>query len=240
MKSAILSVAAGVCAVVVAHSVFAGDGDARLKQPAAAASWETFAKQFDLDANGSVSWTEYQQVISGFASIDANHDGSIDKDEFGKAPFAGFLGLGDFGDDGKCEGGITVGGTVIGGGAFPIDVGAATPFVAMELLGKSADADHDGSVTRAEWDGYVAKLPLDDKGGIAASAFKDRLPEGTPAELALVFGKLFDFDKDGKLTPADLKAIFEAADTDKDGVVGAKDAPAVSIKILGGEDDDDK
>jgi hypothetical protein len=263
MRTSFLAVAAGAFVGVFASAVFAGDVPEKAAGLDVKGSWETFSKQFDLDRDGKVSWTEYQQVVSGFASVDGNHDGTIDKDEFDKAPHAGLLAIPGLagldgvlslgegktevarltmpfvgGDDGA-DGGVVLGGSCFGGEGKCVAADPATfgPWIALGMIGKAADSNHDDVLTRGEWEAFASTLETDASGAYTAKALGAHLVEGVPAAVLPLLTPFFDRDKDGKVTRADLDAIFAAADTNHDGSVDKRDAPPIE---LGVEAEDDK
>jgi Ca2+-binding EF-hand superfamily protein len=252
MRFGSLAAAAGVFVGAWTTAVVAGDAPDPAK---AAQTWEAFAKQFDLDRDREVEWVEYQQVITGFAAFDADHDGSIDEDEFAKAPASGSFGFAGLGGVGVpfVSGSVRVGKVEVPDGAdglgaslvtlgdgsgecVTLDAGKCGPWMAVTLLGPKADSDHDGAITRAEWDALVGRLGTDAQGAVTAEALRGLLPTELPEGFETVVAtSFFDADKDGKVTPADVRALFDAVDTDRDGTVGAKDAPPVSIQVVGGK-----
>jgi hypothetical protein len=243
MRIAFPAAVAAVLLGVASTAVVAGD-DAEAPKPAP--SWDGFAKQFDLDRDGRVAWVEYQQVVTGFAVFDANHDGSIEADEFAKAPSGSALlaGLGGFevpllsggvqvkkldvplpdDVDGDVESVVLLGGD-LGGQAVAVD-GTSRAWAALALAGRRANANGDGATTRDEWETFVSGLEVDRQDVLTAKSLRDLLPSAVPAGLEAIVAKaLLDADRDGRVTRADLAALFDAADADEDDVVGPKDAP---------------
>jgi hypothetical protein len=234
-RTRILLVAAALAAVPA--STFAGDDP----KPSGS-TWDAFAKKFDLDADGRVTWEEYQKVLTGFAGLDKNRDGVITKEEV-PADGGAFLEALAFGGPlGALDGGTSVavpawgGVQVLGadgdeeGGCFGgvctgVDA-AKTPWIGVAMLGAAADTDHDGAVTTAEWELFLTSLHADGTGVVSTEALQKALPEVPAAAAALVLGTLLDVDKDGKVELDDLRAAFTAADTNRVGRVDAQDKPA--------------
>lgn len=122
------------------------------------------------------------------------------------------------------------------------------------------DADHDGQVTRAEFDaGRIARFKATDANGdgwvseeeyvgeyrgrleqqlAASSRSEDKKTEERQRQIRQAhvrFGVL-DKDKDGRMTPAEYGAsgarAFAEQDNDKDGIVTAADAAATAARQL--------
>ena len=66
--------------------VFATAQEPAKEAPAAAAPkpGAPFFERFDLNKDGKVDWEEYQKVKSGFATLDADHDGAITEGDMAK------------------------------------------------------------------------------------------------------------------------------------------------------------
>lgn len=135
-------------------------------------------------------------------NADANDDGAISSAEW-SALFATL----DTDRNGKLEGTELPAGPPHGPGAL------------AHMLSHEADANGDGKVSLAEYKARIAKLDQDGDGALSPSElpFRPRggVADGTPPP----FFMDADTDNDGKLSVAELVAVFNTADEDHDGVL---------------------
>lgn len=232
----------------IASAVFAGDPATPAAPVVPAASgWDEFARRFDLDANGRVTWDEYQKVVSGFAALDRDHDGVVTKEEFATSPASGSFAYvgpragptpwaapvwtgtpGTGGGDGTCVGSVCVGGNCKGGASGT--VAEMAPWIAVGMLGDAVDADRDETISKAEWDAFAAKL-LPEPGSVASPAtLREIAPDATPPGAETMWTTLLDRDGNGRIERADLDAVFAAVDSNKDGRIDREDAPPGALK----------
>jgi hypothetical protein len=208
------------------------------KAGTADAAWELLTKRFDLDADGRITWEEYQKVVTGFAGLDKDKDGVLTKDEIpaDAKGLAALLALGSLGDGAGATlllppsasvSVLTLGDEdgLSGGVTTNLDA-ANTPRVAVLMLGTSADANKDGAVTGREWDAFIVSLRSDPNGVIPSESLQKALHDVPAGAAGLVLTLLLDADKDGKVEVDDLRAVFAAADGNQDGRVDMDDQPS--------------
>lgn len=157
----------------------------------------------DLNDDGEISRAEFDQwADSLFTRLDADGNQVISEDE--KPQRRGRLGH-----------------------------GGPPPGIAGYALLKGADANEDASVDGGEWQAFLATLEVDDAGALTADSLQSLLPQRPEAgegdalhpRRGRIAGHLFDSDRDGAVTVADLEDLFAALDANGDGVLSQDELP---------------
>ncbi len=111
--------------------------------------------------------------------------------------------------------------------------GGPPPGLAGHALLNGADANDDDSVDGGEWQAFLATLEVDDNGALTADSLQSLLPRRPDAEegeaahprRGHIAGRLFDSDRDGTVTVADLEDLFAALDSNTDGTLSQDELP---------------
>jgi len=159
---------------------------------------------------------------SMFDMLDTNHDGVIDQQEW-DAHFAAL----DKNGDGKLTRDEVAAAMGHFGGGMP-------PEAVAFFIGRMADANHDGKVTQAEWQAFIAKVDTNGDGFVTVDEIKalhaahdhgDVQRHADMGNALPPFLAHWDTDGDGRLSTAELMALFKAADKNGDGVLDQNDHP---------------
>jgi Ca2+-binding EF-hand superfamily protein len=169
-----------------------------------------FLKGADLNKDGSIDQTEFQQTRDKwFADLDADKDGFVTADE-----------LKAFGDKMHAEWAKKHADQA--SNDKPADAGKKHGDFSQRIL-KRVDTDQDGKISKAEFDAegskLFAKLDRNSDGKVAENEMPQR-------HWARFGGKMFDridADKDGKVTKAEFEAagdkMFQRMDKNGDGIL---------------------
>lgn len=101
----------------------------------------------------------------------------------------------------------------------------------------AADDNGDGAVEDGEWQVFLSGLAVDADGGLTEESLQSLLPPRPqhvendsvvePGDRAARFaGRLFDTDRDGAVTIAELNALFVTLDANDDGTLAADEVPS--------------
>jgi len=103
---------------------------------------------------------------------------------------------------------------------------------------KKYDADQDGKLSRQEVEALFDHFDRDKDGSLdrkeLVAAVKDLAggKEVKEDQYVIAFLREFDVNKDGKLSRAEAKVLFDRADTDKDGALDENEVVAAATRLL--------
>ncbi len=108
-------------------------------------------------------------------------------------------------------------------------------------VARAADSDKSGSVTKREWQGFVAavchedgsldvdalvkKIPQQSQGGQRGQGGQRRGRRGGFRMSPAMLDRMMDFDESGAFDRADMSALFVKMDKDEDGTIGKAEMP---------------
>jgi len=197
-------------------------------------------QRMDMDGNGTVERKEFAGSDEQFAQMDRKADGKVTREEFAASDVGRRLLQARTRDRTEPRARVSA------------DSLATERLAALSRW----DPNGDGKVTRAEWKGSeegFATLDLDGNGVLdrrdrtAAAAIDTEGPEATPewkGELPTPEQLLERTDKDasGTISAAEARAqkqlepLFALADTDRDGMLSAREVEALLRTIRAGRD----
>lgn len=181
------------------HAALTGDRQAQRPNP------------LDQNGNGIVEVDDFRQI---FSQLDADGNGEITAEEMPKRRSRQRV-------EGKSRQSRRGGGPGMGGPGRGPRGGAMIAF--------HSDADQNGEVTNAEWQGFVAGIDDDGSGEISADEWAAALPgrgdrEPPPEHFERLTSHL-DRNDNGILETVDLDAIFDELDADASGTLETGELP---------------
>lgn len=173
--------------------------------------YEFVAGNYDANQDGSITEDEYGRGEKAFRNLDRNRDGVITADDWQRGRRGARSGRG----------------SSSGGDSVTAEQRLVRQRRFVEMFASFLNVDGEAGIGVNEWRKWTASMPVDDDGAIASDdlgALLGSARDGRMAKMGIRnLGRDLDTDGDGDVTPADLASMFAALDTDSDNVLDRGD-----------------